>query len=46
MRQHVDGVTDRYYKFTLNLKDIGSGEIVWSDEQEIRKQQETSVFGM
>lgn len=46
MRQHVDGVTDRYYKFTLNLKDIGSGEIVWSDEQEIRKQQVTSVFGM
>lgn len=46
MRQHVNGVTDRYYKFTLNLKDIGSGEIVWSDEQEIRKQQETSVFGM
>ena len=46
MRQPVDGVTDRYYKFTLNLKDIGSGEIVWSDEQEIRKQQETSVFGM
>ena len=46
LRQHVDGVTDRYYKFTLNLKDIGSGEIVWSDEQEIRKQQETSVFGM
>ncbi|MBE6395592.1 MAG: penicillin-binding protein activator LpoB [Lentisphaerae bacterium] len=46
MRQHVDGVTDRYYKFTLNLKDIGSGEIVWSDEQEIRKQQETSFFGM
>lgn len=46
MRQHVDGVTDRYYKFTLNLKDIGSGEIVWSDEQEIRKQQATSVFGM
>ena len=46
MRQHVDGVTDRYYKFTLNLKDIGSGEIVWSDEQEIRKQQETFVFGM
>ena len=46
MRQHVDGVTDRYYKFTLNLKDIGSGEIVWSDEQEIRKQQETSFLGM
>ena len=46
MRQHVDGVTDRYYKFTLNLKDLRSGEIVWSDEQEIRKQQTTSSFGL
>jgi uncharacterized protein (TIGR02722 family) len=46
MRQHVDGVTDRYYKFTLNLKDLRSGEIVWSDEQEIRKRQTTSAFGL
>ena len=46
MRQHVDGVTDRYYKFTLNLQDLRSGEIVWSDEQEIRKQQTTSSFGL
>jgi uncharacterized protein (TIGR02722 family) len=46
MRQHVDGVTDRYFKFTLNLKDLRSGELVWSDEQEIRKQQERSTFGL
>lgn len=46
MRQHVNGVTDRYYKFTLNLKDLRTGELVWSDEQEIRKQQETSIFGL
>jgi uncharacterized protein (TIGR02722 family) len=45
MRQHINGVTDRYYKFTLNLKDLRTGELVWSDEQEIRKQQETSTFG-
>jgi uncharacterized protein (TIGR02722 family) len=45
MRQHIDGVTDRYFKFTLNLKDLRSGELVWSDEQEIRKQQERSAFG-
>lgn len=45
MRQHVNGITDRYYKFTLNLKDIKSGEIVWSDEQEIRKQQDKAVIG-
>ena len=46
MRQHVDGVTDRYFKFTMNLKDLRSGELVWSDEQEIRKQQERAVFGL
>ncbi|MBP5285957.1 MAG: penicillin-binding protein activator LpoB [Kiritimatiellae bacterium] len=45
MRQQVDGVTDRYYKFTLNMKDIASGEIAWTDEQEIRKQQTKSSFG-
>ena len=44
MRQQVDGVTDRYYKFTLNLKDLKSGEIIWTDEQEIRKESERSVF--
>ena len=46
MRQKVNGVTDRYYKFTLNLKDLKSGEIIWTDEQEIRKQQERSTFGL
>ena len=46
MRQQVNGVTDRYYKFTLNLKDLRTGEIVWTDEQEIRKQQERSTFGL
>lgn len=45
MRQQVDGVTDRYFKFTLNLKDLRSGELVWSDEQEIRKEQKRSVIG-
>lgn len=46
MRQQVNGVTDRYYKFTLNLKDLRTGELVWSDEQEIRKQEEKSTFGL
>jgi len=45
MRQQVNGVTDRYFKFTLNLKDLKSGEIIWSDEQEIRKEQTQSMFG-
>ena len=44
MRQKVNGVTDRYYKFTLNLKDLKSGEIVWTDEQEIRKESEKTLF--
>ena len=45
MRQQVDGVTDRYYKFTLNMKDLKSGEIAWTDEQEIRKQQTKAALG-
>lgn len=38
-------VTDRYFKFTLNLKDLTSGELVWADEKEIRKTNERSTFG-
>ena len=45
MRQQVNGVTDRYYKFTLNLKDLRTGELIWSDEQEIRKEQTKSSMG-
>ena len=30
-------VTDRYYKFSMILKDLRSGEIVWADEKEVRK---------
>jgi uncharacterized protein (TIGR02722 family) len=29
--------TDQYYKFSMFLKDLKTGEIVWADEQEIRK---------
>jgi len=45
MRSHENGITDRYYKFTLNLKDLKSGEIIWTDEQEIRKEQTANTFG-
>lgn len=38
--------TDRYFKFNLNLKDLRTGEIVWTDEQEIRKDQKRRVLGM
>lgn len=45
MRQQINGVTDRYFKFTLNLKDLESGELIWSDEKEIRKEETQAVFG-
>ncbi len=45
MRDQTNGVTDRYFKFTLNLKDLSSGELIWSDEQEIRKEQTRNVMG-
>lgn len=46
LRQDIDGVSDRYFKFNLNLKDLRSGEIIWTDEQEIRKEQTRSAFGL
>ena len=36
--------TDHYYKFNMILKDMRSGEIVWTDEQEIRKVAVRSTF--
>jgi len=45
MRSQTDDVTDRYYKFTLNLKDLRTGEIAWTDEQEIRKEEVKNVMG-
>ena len=45
IRNHTDDITDRYYKFTLNLKDLRSGEIIWTDEQEIRKEQVKNLMG-
>ncbi|MEI8206494.1 MAG: penicillin-binding protein activator LpoB [Kiritimatiellales bacterium] len=36
--KNVDGrTTDQYYKFSMFLKDLKTGELVWADEQEIRK---------
>ena len=45
IRNQTDDITDRYYKFSLNLKDLRSGEIIWTDEQEIRKEQVRNVMG-
>jgi len=44
MSTHVGRITDRYYKFTMILKDLRSGEIVWTDEQEIRKVANRPMF--
>jgi penicillin-binding protein activator len=42
----VEGrTTDEYYKFSMILKDLKTGEIVWADEQEIRKAAVRSVVG-
>lgn len=37
--------TDVYYKFTLNLVDVQTGIIEWTDEKEIRKEARRPIFG-
>jgi penicillin-binding protein activator len=37
---------DQYYKFSMILKDLKSGEIVWADEREIRKEKTKPIFGL
>jgi uncharacterized protein (TIGR02722 family) len=36
---------DVYYKFTLKLMNLKTGILEWSDEKEIRKTKEKSLFG-
>ena len=36
---------DVYYKFTMSLRDLKSGRLLWADEKEIRKQKTKSIFG-
>jgi len=43
--QTAGRVSDVYYKFTLNLKNLRTGILEWSDEKEIRKTAKTSVIG-
>jgi uncharacterized protein (TIGR02722 family) len=45
IRQKAGGVTDVYYKFTMNLKNLKTGILEWSDEKEIRKVFTRSTFG-
>jgi len=44
--QKAGRTTDRYFKLTLNMKDLKSGEIVWTDEFEIRKAGTRSAVGL
>ncbi len=43
--QEEGRLKDVYYKFTMNLRDLKSGRILWADEKEIRKQKTKSIFG-
>ncbi|MBM3989748.1 MAG: penicillin-binding protein activator LpoB [Planctomycetes bacterium] len=36
---------DVYYKLTLEVVNIESGEVVWIDEKEVRKSKKTGLFG-
>ncbi|MDD4019017.1 MAG: penicillin-binding protein activator LpoB [Kiritimatiellae bacterium] len=38
MKAQVGRTTDQYFKFSMTLKDLRSGELLWADEQEIRKE--------
>ncbi len=38
IKTEVGRTVDQYYKFSMTLKDLRSGELVWADEQEIRKE--------
>ena len=45
IEQEQGRLKDVYYKFTMNLRDLKSGRLIWADEKEIRKQKTRSVFG-
>jgi len=40
IKQKASGVVDVYYKITMSLKNLRTGILEWSDEQEIRKVEE------
>jgi uncharacterized protein (TIGR02722 family) len=45
IRQTAGRVRDVYYKFTMNLRDLKSGRLLWADEQEIRKVKTRAMIG-
>ena len=36
---------DLYYQFVLEMVNIETGEVIWMDEEDIRKRESTSIFG-
>ena len=45
IKNEVGRTVDQYYKFSMVLKDLRSGEIVWADEKEIRKESVKPALG-
>lgn len=45
IRQRQGNVIDTYYKFTMNLKNLKTGILEWSEEKEIRKTFKRATFG-
>lgn len=45
IQQKNTQITDVYYKFTLNLKNLTTGILEWTDEKEIRKVSKRRTFG-
>ena len=45
IKQREGSTTDVYYKFTMSLKNLRTGILEWSDEKEIRKVSQRSLFG-
>jgi uncharacterized protein (TIGR02722 family) len=45
IKNEVGRTVDQYYKFSMILKDLRTGELVWSDEREIRKESVKPVMG-
>lgn len=45
IEQEQGRLKDVYYKFTMSLRDLKTGRLVWADEKEIRKQKTRSIFG-
>lgn len=46
IRQEGGRIQDTYYKFTMNLKNLRTGILEWSDEKEIRKTSKNQWLGL